>query len=83
MSKEKEKGLFWYLLVKMTANFFSTTNEIGAETSIYLATSPDVENVTGKYFVKKKISKVSDKYYSPENEKIIWDYCMTIVKPYL
>jgi len=83
VSKEKEKGLFWYLLVKMTAKFFSVTNEKGAETSIYLATSPEVENVTGRYFVKKKIAKVNDKYHTPENEKIIWDYCMNIVKPYL
>jgi len=83
MSKEKEKGLFWYLLVKITAKFFSTTNEKGAETSIYLATSPEAENISGKYFVKKKIAKVNEKYYTLENEKIVWDYCMNIVKPYL
>ena len=29
----------------------------GAETSVYLATSPEVEGVTGKYFVNKKESR--------------------------
>ena len=57
--------------------------EKGAETSIYLATSPEVENVTGKYFIKKKIANDNNKFHSPENEKIVWDYCMQIVKPYL
>lgn len=28
--------------------------EQGAQTSIYLATSPEVEGMTGKYFVKEK-----------------------------
>jgi NAD(P)-dependent dehydrogenase (short-subunit alcohol dehydrogenase family) len=31
---------------------FGISPEEGAKTSIYLASSPDVENVTGKYFVK-------------------------------
>jgi len=31
---------------------FALTAEEGARTSIYLATSPDVAGVTGKYFIK-------------------------------
>lgn len=33
---------------------FTISPERGAETSIYLATSPEVEGVTGKYFAKKR-----------------------------
>ncbi|HET6241858.1 MAG TPA: SDR family oxidoreductase, partial [Arthrobacter sp.] len=33
---------------------FGASPEKGAETSIYLAASPDVERITGKYFVGKK-----------------------------
>ena len=54
---------------------FSLTPEQGAETSIYLATSDEVEKVTGQYY--------DDKYYSAENEKIVWDYCKQITGPYL
>ncbi len=36
---------------------FMLTPTKGAETSIYLATSPEVEKITGEYFVKKKPKK--------------------------
>ena len=53
----------WSKLSKLMANAFVGVNvEKGAETVIYLATSPNVEKVTGKYFEKEKevsSSKVS------------------------
>ncbi len=42
---------FWGAVGKV-ANVFMISNEDGAKTSIYLATSKDVEGVTGKYFAK-------------------------------
>jgi hypothetical protein len=58
--------------------------EAGARTSIYLAASPDVANVTGQFFDQKiKMEKPADKYYSIENEKLVWDYCEKITRPYL
>ncbi|WP_220185297.1 hypothetical protein [Flavobacterium sp. xlx-214] len=58
--------------------------EFGARTSIYLATAPEMENVSGKFFGNKKNEETpSQKYYSVENEQIVWDYCMETVKPYL
>lgn len=77
-----DKGLWMNLLFKASM-LFATTPEHGAESTIYLATSKNLENVTGKYFSNKKIVKPSIKYYSPENEKAIWDYCMRIVMPYM
>jgi NAD(P)-dependent dehydrogenase (short-subunit alcohol dehydrogenase family) len=38
---------------------FAISPEKGAETIVYLASSPDVANVTGEYFAKKKIAKTS------------------------
>jgi len=56
----------------------------GARTSIYLATSPEVENITGEFFNnKEKIEKPDDRYYSLENEEIVWSYCKEITKDYL
>lgn len=77
-----DKG-FWMNLLFKASMLFATTPEHGAESTIYLATSKNLENVTGKYFSNKKIVKPSIKYYSPENEKAIWDYCMRIVMPYM
>lgn len=72
--QNENKG-FWINLLLKLAMPFASTPEQGAETTVYLATSRDVENVTGAYFSNKKIAQPSKKYYSPENEKIIWDFC--------
>jgi NAD(P)-dependent dehydrogenase (short-subunit alcohol dehydrogenase family) len=40
--------------IKLVAPFLITP-EKGAETSLYLATAPEVEKVSGKYFEKKKV----------------------------
>ena len=42
----------WIRPVWKLVQLFALSDEDGARTSIYLATSPDVEGVTGKYFVK-------------------------------
>jgi NAD(P)-dependent dehydrogenase (short-subunit alcohol dehydrogenase family) len=44
--------------VKLVAPFLMST-EKGAETTTYVATSPDLESVTGKYFEKKKATEPS------------------------
>ncbi|EAA3799150.1 ketoreductase, partial [Salmonella enterica subsp. enterica] len=51
--------------------------------SIYAATSPDLEGVSGKYFGPKGEEQPSAKYYSAENERKVWDYALKIIKPYL
>jgi NAD(P)-dependent dehydrogenase (short-subunit alcohol dehydrogenase family) len=56
--------------------------EKAAATSIYLATSPNVEGTTGKFFGNKKEKRIKTKYYSIEAENIIWDYCMNVTKKF-
>jgi len=74
-------GFFTNLLVKLVFPFMPKAAK-GAETCIYLCTSQEVVGVSGKYFINRKIAKDDNKYHTPENEKIVWDYCMEIVKPY-
>ncbi len=45
------KGGIWRLL-KPIANVFAISEEEGAKTTVYLASSPEVEGVSGKYFHK-------------------------------
>ncbi len=45
----------------------------GAQTSIYLATSPQVEKTSGEYFVKKKIKKPSAEATNKENADKLWE----------
>jgi retinol dehydrogenase 12 len=45
-------------LMKLVAPFMLSA-EGGARTSVYLASSPEVEGVSGKYFIKSKVAKES------------------------
>lgn len=58
------------------------TPEQGADTIVYLATSPAVSKVSGKYFVNRKEAKVADKYYSAAREEAVWNYCMEETKAF-
>lgn len=54
-------------------SFFMITPEKGAATSIYLATSPDVEHISGEYFAKRKIKKTSSSAMSTKVTDKLWD----------
>lgn len=54
--------------------------EKGAETSIYLASSPEVENVTGKYFSNKQQRDSSKESYNEEFAKKIWKISNELTK---
>jgi NAD(P)-dependent dehydrogenase (short-subunit alcohol dehydrogenase family) len=45
----------------------------GAETSIYLASSPEVEGVSGKYFVKKRPVESNKLSYNRKMAKRLWE----------
>lgn len=47
--------------------------ERGARTSIYLATSPDVEGVTGEYFARCRQQKSSEASHSEEAARRLWE----------
>jgi len=79
---DADKGFIIDFLFKLARPFLKNVED-GAKTSIYAAVSPEVENVTGEYFNKQKIAKADDRYYSPGNEKIVWDYCEKITAKYL
>jgi len=54
---------------------FYMSPEKGAETLIYLATSPEVEGVTGQYFYKKKERPAP---FNPEDEKRLWEVSLKL-----
>ncbi len=51
---------------------FGISEEEGAQTSIYLASSPEVEGVTGKYFDKSKATPSSPESYDEAAQKRLW-----------
>lgn len=59
------------LIVRLFRPFFIGPEQ-GAQTGIYLATSPEVEGVTGKYFVKCKAVPSSPASYDTATANRLW-----------
>jgi NAD(P)-dependent dehydrogenase (short-subunit alcohol dehydrogenase family) len=52
---------------------FMRTPEQGADTLIYLASSPEVEGMTGKYLADRKVKVASDATYDEILQKKLWE----------
>ncbi len=52
---------------------FFISAEKGADTIIYLASSPEVEKTTGEYFVKRKITEPSAAARDDAAAKRLWE----------
>lgn len=55
----------------------------GAKTSVYLADSPEVENITGSYFVDMKPEKSAGISYKSEIQNRLWNISETLIMPRL
>ncbi len=64
------KGI-WNILMSLARPFARKTDK-GAETSVYLCSSPEVKDVSGEYFVDCKIEKVSDAAKSSDQAEKLW-----------
>ena len=69
-----EGNLIKYI-VKFGAKIFARTVDNGADSSIYLSTSDEVQGVSGKYFFKCREIKSSRASYNQEDWKMAWDLC--------
>lgn len=67
-------------LIKSTMGWLMLTPEKGARTSIYLASSPAVEGVTGEYFDSCKIKKAHAKVYDKTATAKLWEISETYIK---
>jgi NAD(P)-dependent dehydrogenase (short-subunit alcohol dehydrogenase family) len=66
---------FWLKL----PNTFLLTPEQGAETTIYLASSPEVEGISGRYFDRKIEKRTSRRSYDRSLAQRLWQVDMKIV----
>lgn len=62
-----------YGLVWGAASVFFTSPEKGADTAVYLASSGEVEGVSGEYFVKRKQARASDPAYDSDAAEMLWE----------
>src|SRR5256714_6127245 len=66
------------LLVKVLGSF-GTSPQGGAKTSIYLASSPEVEGVTGQYFVKSIPKRSAAISYDESRQRHLWEQSAKLV----
>ena len=76
-------GVIETKLLRMSYNMQGASVEAGAQTSVYLATEPEVEGVTGKYFSHKVEKPISDLARDPQNRKKFWDISEALTAKYL
>jgi hypothetical protein len=55
------------------AGFLMIDPEKGAETSMYLATAPELEETTGQYFAKCRIAASNKESHNEAIAKRLWD----------
>lgn len=72
------KGIIKFF-TKIIFSFVKSPEE-GAETSIYLASSHEVEGLSGKYFINKKEAISKDITYDISVAKKVWHVCANLTK---
>jgi NAD(P)-dependent dehydrogenase (short-subunit alcohol dehydrogenase family) len=63
----------------VVSRLFAISPEKGARTSIYLASSPEVEGVSGRYFVKKRAVRSSAASYDQAAAGRLWEASEALV----
>jgi len=79
----RNAGRFLNVLFWPIKHLFFISAEAGAYTTVYLAISPDVEGVTGKYFTKSKEVAPEPYALDVESEKKLWDLSEKLVEGFL
>ncbi len=67
-----KNNALWYRILSAPVFLTAISTEKGAETSIYLASSPEVEGVSGKYFHRCKPVTSSPESYNETLAKHLW-----------
>ncbi|MBE3037502.1 MAG: hypothetical protein IMZ62_01625, partial [Chloroflexi bacterium] len=71
-------GFFFRVFAKLSAQLFGRKPEEGAQTSIYLAASPEVESVTGKYFANCNPVDSSPESYDKAAAEKLWQVSLEL-----
>jgi len=69
----KQNGPVVRALMNAVHFLFGRSPKKGAETPLYLASSPEVQGVTGKYFIDKEPVRSSEASYDEGAAQRLWD----------
>ena len=67
-------------VVKLIGFLIGKSAEEGAETSIYVASSPEVEGVSGKYFIDREPVSSSPASYDTKSARCLWEISQDLTR---
>jgi len=67
-------GRVWSVLIKIAQRLFAISPERGAAPLVYLASSPEVAGICGKYWTEKQQKRSSDISYDRDQQRQLWDF---------
>lgn len=70
-------GSLFALLFKLGKPFMMSPKR-GAKTTVYLTSEPDIESLSGKYFVNSKTKQPLEAAYDREKCRVLWDLSETL-----
>ncbi len=70
-------------VVAWAANLAAISPEQGAQTSLYLATSPAVDGVSGQYFIKQRVARANNVAYDLVAQERLWALSEDLLSPWL
>lgn len=68
----RDKGML-SLLQNTLGRYFLITAEKGADTLVYLASDPEATKITGKFWVKRTVTKPSTEGSDSNGAKVLWE----------
>jgi retinol dehydrogenase-14 len=77
----EDSSRLWKVLIPLLRPFMKTS-ERGAATSVYLASSPEVEGVTGRYFVNRQPRTSNKVSYDTAVAARLWQVSSDLVGPH-
>jgi NAD(P)-dependent dehydrogenase (short-subunit alcohol dehydrogenase family) len=67
--------------IQLAARWFALTPEQGAQTIVYLASSPDVAGTSGRYFIRERPVASSAASYDEATAKQLWQVSTDLTQP--
>ena len=76
-------NILWRSFIGFAKLLTAISVEDGAKTSIHLASSDEVKDITGKFFANSQVKKGSSKAKNEEHNLKLWELSEEFVKPFL
>jgi hypothetical protein len=76
-------NLLWRVITGLFKALFAINVKKGAKTSIHLACSDDVKDISGRFFSNCEVKKGSGKAKNEEHNEKLWEISEDAVSPFL